>query len=418
MSNLFAMIFEQSQAWFRRAAAVIPGGIYGHAAPAVTVPGAVPYYAARGEGCRYWDVDGNEFIDLMCGYGPLVLGYHHAEVEAAVGAARARGACFNHPTALMVELAERLTERIDFAEWAVFAKNGSDLTTWAVRVAREVTGRSRILKVRGAYHGAHAWCSPGVGGLIAEDRAQVGEFGWNEVEELERWFAGGGGAEVAAVVVTPFHHPAYADSELPTAAFVAVVNEVCRRHGALLVLDDVRCGFRLSSGGSHGVYGFEPDLAVYCKAMGNGHPISACVGKGVHKVAASRVFLTGSYWNDPAPMAAALTVLEVVARDGVPAQLEQRGRRLVDGLLELGRKYGVGLKESGPVAMPYVRVAEDPAFMRTQRWAGLAAERGVFLHPHHNWFLGAAHGEADIDEALTRLGASLAALAEEECGGG
>ncbi|MBW8780841.1 MAG: aminotransferase class III-fold pyridoxal phosphate-dependent enzyme [Verrucomicrobia bacterium] len=403
------MNFEKSHALFRRAARVIPGGIYGHTTPAVTVPGAFPYYAVDGNGCRYRDADGNEFIDFMGGYGPLVLGYCHPEVEAAADAARHHGACFNHPTPVMVELAEYLVERIDFADWAVFAKNGSDLTTWAVMVAREVTGRPKILKVAGAYHGADAWCTPGLHGLIPEDRAHIHDFPWNDVSALEALFTRHRG-RVAGLVLTPFHHPAYADSQLPSSEFVAAANRLCREHGALLILDDVRCGFRLSVDGSHSVYGYEPDLAVYCKAIANGHPISACVGRAGHQAAASRVFLTGSYWNDPAPMAAALATLKIIARDDVPARLARLGQKFVDGFLALGVKHGLPLVASGPPAMPYVRVADDPSFLRTQRLCAAAVAQGVFLHPHHNWFIGAAHTEAEIDEALRRLDHALRPL--------
>ncbi|NJL33617.1 MAG: aminotransferase class III-fold pyridoxal phosphate-dependent enzyme, partial [Chloroflexaceae bacterium] len=265
---------EQSRRWFARAERVIPGGIYGHTSPVVLVPGAFPSYAAEGHGCRYTDVDGNEYIDFMCGYGPVLLGHRHAEVEAAAEAARRKGTCFNHPTPLMVELAEALVGVVDFADWAVFAKNGSDLTTWCLQVAREATGRAKVFKARGAYHGTHAWCAPGHGGQIAEDRAQVAEFAWNDAGGLEELFRRHAG-KVAALILTPFHHPAYGDSELPSSEFVAAANRLSREHGVLLVLDDVRCGFRLAEAGSHGVYGYEPDLAVYCKAMANGYPISA-----------------------------------------------------------------------------------------------------------------------------------------------
>ena len=400
------MNFDQSHALFRRAAAVIPGGIYGHTTPAATVPGAVPYYAAQGRGCRYRDVDGNEFIDFMGGYGPLILGYHHPEVEAAADAARRLGAAFNHPTPLMVGLAEKLTARIDFADWAVFAKNGADLTTWSIMVAREVTGRPKILKIHGAYHGTHAWCTPGHGGLLPEDRAHIHDFPFNDIASLEALFALHRGS-VAGLILTPFHHPAFADSELPTPEFVATANRLCREHGALLILDDVRCGFRLSIDGSHSVYGHTPDLAVYCKALANGHSISACVGRAAHKAAASRVFLTGSYWNDPAPMAAALATLDIIARDHIPEKLARSGRRFVDGLLALGEKRGVPLVASGPPAVPFVRVADDPSFLRTQNLCAAAVAQGVFLHPHHNWFISAAHTDADIDEALARLDLAL-----------
>ncbi len=403
------MSYEQSQALFRRAAAVIPGGIYGHTTPAATVPGEMPYFASRGQGCRYTDVDGRDYIDFMCGYGPLVLGYHHPEVEAAADTARARGACFNHPTDLMVALAEKLVARVDFADWAVFGKNGSDLTTWAVMVAREVTGRPKILKAAGAYHGTHAWCTPGHGGLIPEDRAHVHDFPWNDVERLTRLFQAHRG-QVAALVLTPFHHPAYADSQLPTPEFVTAANCLCREHGALLVLDDVRCGFRLGAGGSHQKFGYEPDLSIYCKAIANGHPISACVGKKTHQAAASRVFLTGSYWNDPAPMAAALAVLDIVEREKLAARLDLLGQRFVRGFIALGKKHGCPMIASGPAAMPYVRVEGDASFVRTQELCAAAAREGVFLHPHHNWFLGAAHTEADIDEALERIDRAFARL--------
>jgi glutamate-1-semialdehyde 2,1-aminomutase len=403
------MNFTASQALFRRAAAVIPGGISGHTTPAATLPGEVPYFAAEGFGCRYRDVDGNTFIDFMGGYGPMVLGYRHPEVEAAADEARARGAAFNHPTPLLVELAEKLVGRVDFADWAVFAKNGADLTTWAVMVAREVARRPKILKIAGAYHGTHAWSTPGHGGLIPEDRAHLHEFPFNDTAALEALFDRHRG-QVAGLILTPFHHPAFADSALPSPGFVAACNRLCREYGALQILDDVRCGFRLTTDGSHTLYGYEPDLAVYCKALANGHPISAAVGRAAHRPAASRVFLTGSYWNDPAPMAAALATLDIVERDRVPERLERIGGRFVEGFLALGERRGLPLVASGPPAMPYVRVKDDPSFLRTQRLCAAAVAEGVFLHPHHNWFISAAMTETDIDDALGRLDRALAAV--------
>ena len=146
--------FSRSLALFERAARVIPGGITGHCHPAATIPLDSPYYAVRSEGCRYWDADGNSYLDFLCGYGPNVLGAHHPEVEEAADRQRAQGDCFNHPTPVVIDLAERLVSLVDFAAWAVFGKNGSDMTTWALQVAREHTGRKKILMVNGAYHGS------------------------------------------------------------------------------------------------------------------------------------------------------------------------------------------------------------------------------------------------------------------------
>jgi glutamate-1-semialdehyde 2,1-aminomutase len=277
-------------------------------------------------------------------------------------------------------------------------------------VAREATGRPKILKIRGAYHGTAAWCTPGHGGLIPEDRAHIHDFPFNDVAALEALFAAHRG-HIAGLILTPFHHPAFADSILPTPEFIAACNRLCREHGVLQILDDVRCGFRLSTDGSHTVYGYQPDLAVYCKALANGHPISACVGRATHKAAASRVFITGSYWNDPAPMAAALATLDIIAREQVPQKLALLGQRFVDGFLALGEKHGIPLLASGPPAMPYVRVKDDPSFLRTQQLCAAAVANGVFLHPHHNWFINAAMTESDIDDALARLETAFRALA-------
>lgn len=402
----------QSMAIFARAAQVIPCGIYGHTAPALTVPGAMPYFAARAEGCRYWDVDGREYIDYMCGYGPIVLGYNHPEVESAVRAEQDKGVCFNHPTERLVELAEALVSRIDFADWAVFGKNGSDMTTWAVQVAREHTRRKKIFLAAGAYHGIDPWCTPGHGGLIEEDRTHIHRFTWNRPETLADLFDRHPGS-VAAVVLTPYHHPIYRDSEMPSPDFIRAVHELCREHRALLILDDVRAGFRLHPGGSHRVFGWQPDLACYCKAIANGHPLSAAVGRGELRPAAARVFLTGSFWNSPGPMAAALKTIELLETTGAYESMAQAGQRLMDGLVRVGAEAGFVVRPSGPPAMPFMTFANDRDLRKTRAFAKLAAARGIFLHPHHNWFVCAAHRNADIDETLERAAQAFRALPDE-----
>lgn len=404
--------FTQSKALFERASAVIPGGIYGHASPAATVPGAFPYFAKSAEGCRYKDVDGNEYIDFMCGYGPIFLGYKHPEVDAAAAEAQQTGDCFNHPTEYSVQLAEKFVETIEGADWAVFGKNGSDMTSWAIRVAREHTGRKRIAKVTHAYHGIDPWCVPGYGGVILEDRSQIDNFYWNDLQSLEKLIAKYG-HNLAAIVLTPFHHPAFDDSVLPSPEFVEAINTRCSEHDIVLILDDVRGGFRLHPNGSHCRYGFKPDLMCYSKALGNGYPISACAGAKKLKIAASKTFLTGSFWNAAAPMAAALKTLEIAEREKVADQLEVQGQRLIDGMLEIGEANCLPLQASGPPAMPYVRVANDPSFHKQQALCAAAIQNGLYLHPHHNWFLCAAHTAQVIDESLERFEATAKELTKE-----
>ena len=403
--------FAKSRALFERASEVVPGGIYGHVTPALLEPGESPYYAARAQGCRYEDVDGNAYLDFMCGYGPIVLGHGHPEVEEAVTRARAAGVCLNHPTETMVELAERLVGLIDFADWAVFAKNGSDVTTWCVQVAREATGRRKILTVEGAYHGWAPWCTPGHGGLLEEDRAHIAQFRWNDSQSLQDAVTRHAG-DIAAVMLTPFHHPMYVGSTLPDPEFVEAVNTVCEHEGILLIVDDIRGGFRINLNGSHREFGFTPDLGCYCKALANGYPISAAVGSARLKAAASRVFLTGSYWNGPAEMVAALATLHIIERDDVVGQLRERGTRFMRGLESAAGRAGFDVQLTGPPALPFMTFADDPGYRLRHAFARRCFRAGLFLHPHHNWFLCAAHDDQAIAEALATATQVFEQLAE------
>ncbi len=405
--------FPRSRALFERAAAVIPCGIYGHTAPAAALPGAFPYYAARAQGSRYWDVDGHEYIDYLCGYGPVILGHQHPEVEEAAARQQREALCVNHPGPIMVELAEYLVSQVSFSAWGVFGKNGSDMTTWAVQVAREHTRRRKVLKVAGAYHGIDPWCTPGHAGLIEEDRAHIHEFRWNDLDSFEsrlREFRG----DIAAVILTPFHHPAFGASEMPKPEFWPTIEAACRREGIVLILDDIRAGFRLDLGGSHTVFGFEPDLICFCKALANGHALSATLGRHELRVAASKVFLAGSYWNSPPAMAAALACLKILKRDDAVSHLRLLGTRLMDGLVAAGARQGYEVIASGPPAVPFLTFAEDPDLRRRQRFCAEVTRRGALFHPHHNWFLSTAHTALDIDETLRIADEAFALLRESE----
>jgi len=405
-------LFPKSMEWFARASKVIPAGIYGHAAPAAMVPLSFPYYAARAEGCRYWDVDGRECLDFLCGYGPMILGHHHPEVEEAADRQRRLGDCFNHPTPVMVELAERLVALVDFADWAVLGKNGSDMTTWAVQVAREFTGRKKVLRARQSYHGSHSWCTPGHGGLIDEDRMHVHEFVWNDlnsVEDLAKKYRG----QIAGLIITPFLHPPFMDSELAVPGFLTGLQGICRKEGIVFILDDVRAGFRLDLGGSHRYFGFEPDLICFSKALGNGHPISATLGRQELRVAASKVFLTGSFWYGAVPMAAALACLRVLERDAVAAHVLKMGKILTEGLQAGAARHGLQVRISGPPSLPFMKFSNETNLLRQQRFCAEAVRRGVFFHPHHNWFISGALQEADVQQALKVADEAFGVVREE-----
>lgn len=399
--------FERSDALFRRAARVIPRGIYGTRGPLLVVPGSYPLFAARGRGAHYWDADGNRYIDYLCGFGANVLGYADPAVDAAARAADGAGFGFNHPTAALVELAEFLTARISGMDWALFGKNGSDVTTYALQVAREHTGRRTVLKAAGAYHGSHPWATPGHAGLTAADRAHVRDFTWNDHAGMEALVAAHARG-LAAVIVTPYHHPLFADSEFSENGFLQRLCALARQHGAVVISDDVRVGFRASLDGSHTVFDFTPDLACYSKAIANGYPLAACMGDRRLLAAAGAVFTTGTFWMQQGPMAAALACQRRLEEIDAVAIMEQRGRQLTAGLQQVASRHGERFHVSGLPAMPKLRFAGESDFMRFQRFCAAATRRGAYFHPYHNWFLSAAHSAEDIERTIDIADAALA----------
>jgi glutamate-1-semialdehyde 2,1-aminomutase len=392
--------FRKTEALFARAQKVVPGGIYGHQSPAMLVPGAYPYFFARGQGAHVWDVDGNQYIDLMCSYGPIVLGHNHAKVDEAARRQAADGNCFNGPGRVWVELAEHLVQLTPWAAWTVFAKNGSDVCTWALEVARAATGRRKVLAAKGAYHGTHAWCTPIPTGTTAEDRAHVVGYRYNDLDSVDAALAAHAG-DVAAIMVSPFRHDAFHDQEMPAPGFLPGLRDRCDRLGAVLVLDDVRAGFRLHLGGSGEAVGLQPDLTCYCKALGNGYPIAACVGREALRDAAGRVFFTGSYWTSAVPMAAALACIQELEASGGIAYMARIGTELRTGMERQAAAHGLAIRHTGPPAIPFVTfVADEGSFERSRIFAAACASHGVYLHPHHNWFLSTALGEADVARVL------------------
>src|SRR5213593_4180520 len=401
--------FRETQALFARALAVVPGGIYGHQTPAMLVPGAYPYFFARGDGARIWDVDGHEYLDLMCSYGPIVLGHNHPRVEEAARHQAAEGNCFNGPGRVWVELAEHLVALTPWAAWAAFAKNGSDVCTWATEVARAATGRKKVLAAAGAYHGAHAWCTPVPDGTTPEDRAHVVPYRYNDLASVDAALAQHVG-DVAAIMVSPFRHDAFHDQEMPAPGFLPGLRERADRLGVVLVLDDVRAGFRLHLGGSGEHVGLQPDLACYSKALGNGHAIAACLGREALREAATRVFFTGSFWTSGVAMAAAAACLEELEASAAVEHMAHLGTHLRTGLERQGAAHGLPVRVTGPPAIPFMTfVADEGSFARSRAFAAACAAGGVYLHPHHNWFLSAALTESDMGRILDVTDAAFAA---------
>lgn len=406
--------YPRSEMLLNRACAVIPGGVWGHNRfPAVLDPGHYPWFASEGKGARFRDVDGHSYIDYMCGYGAMVVGHAHPVVDAAAVDASRSGVCLNHPIELPVAFAEQMCQLIEGADWCAFGKNGSDATWIAVLVARAYSGRQRLICVEGAYHGSQgwcAWCNPGSGRLI-EDADAVIRVPWNNVSALEcaldaHW------DEVAAIVITPFHHPIPGPAAMPAPGWLDAIHRAREAYGILLVVDDVRAGFRLGLQGSHAFFGIRADIVCFSKAIANGWPLAAVTGRGKFRTAAESVFAAGTFWNDPAGMAAALATIRILKEENGVSRMAALGTRLRDGLVALSNCFGVALEVTGPPAIPTVTIQDDTNGTLMRLFARKMVECGSFVHPSHNWFLSAAHTAHDIDESLHHARTAFAAVVE------
>ena len=381
-----------------RAAAVIPGGMHGHMS-AGALPPEYPQFYRRSEGSHVWDVDGNEYVDLMCSFGPVVLGHKHPKVEQAVAAQRAEGDTQAGPAACMVEAAELLVDRVAHADWAMFAKNGTDATTICLMVARAATGRGTVLAASGAYHGSAPWCTPGLEGVTPQDRANLAYYQFNDIASVEQAARDADG-DVAAVIVSPFKHDAGFDQELVDPGFARQLRALCDRIGAVLIMDEVRAGFRLNDGGSWEPIGVAPDLSAWSKAIGNGYPLAAVLGSGSLSEAASRIFVTGSFWFQAVPMAAAIATITAIRDEGAVPAMESIGTKLRDGIERQALAAGVTVFQTGPAQMPNLRFADDRRFAKARVFCGSVVDHGVIVHPRHNWFVSAAHTDHDVERVL------------------
>lgn len=408
MTHLPTYDTSKSQTLYERARSVIPKGVHGHYGYAVT--DGSPVFFDRATGSRFTDIDGNEYIDWMCAYGPMILGYGHPAVEEAAGRQMAAGNTVSLAAPVMVELAERLVDQIQGADWALFGKNGADATSLAVMVARAATGRRMVIKVDGGYHGSAPWMqTPGNSGTVAGDHDLVINVAWNDAAAVRQAIADHPG-DVACFISSPYHHPAFADSEAPADGYWSAVEQACRADGVALIVDDVRAGFRIDLAGSHAAYGFQPDLMCFGKALGNGHPIAALTGSDAFRQAATDTFYTGTQFFNAAPMAAALATLDELEKIDGAERISDIGRQLNAGLIDVAASHGYNLVVSGVPGMPYYRNGGDGGFRRHTAWVAQCVARGVYLLDYHNNFVSAVHTEEDLRRTWAVADQAFAAL--------
>jgi glutamate-1-semialdehyde 2,1-aminomutase len=422
---------QRSQEMFERAQRVMAGGV----STAFRVSERpVPLFFEGSAGGRLRDVDGNEYVDFVCGYGPIVLGHANERVLEAVARAASAYQQVGGQNPLELELAELLCEHVPSYELVRIGLSGSEAIQAALRLARGATGRPLVVKFAGHYHGWFDSVFAGTGSLPPTLPETAGQsvsaladtvvIEWNDLDRLEALFATAGD-RIAAVVMEAI--PCNQGVLEPAPGYLEGVRELTQRNGTVLIFDEVITGFRLGLGGAQAQVGVTPDLTVTAKAMGNGFPVSAFGGRRelMELVASNKVVHAGTFNAGGVSVAAALATIEQLAEhDGVLyTQMAARGRRLMEGLAAAAAAAGVPLQLRGPGQVFFAWISEPPVdsyrdhraadHAAYARFAEALSRQGVRVIPAGRWYLNAAHTDEDIDVAIAaaqRAFAELAAL--------
>jgi glutamate-1-semialdehyde aminotransferase len=399
---------EKSLALFEEAKRLSPGGVMGIRRPYNFVVGEYPIFIDRGYGGHIVDVDGNDYIDMLCGYGPIVLGYVEPEINQAVIERMAKGFCFALVQPEQNELEKRLIELIPSAEQAILVKTGSDATSAAVRIARAATGRDKILRC--GYHGWHDWCVEVHGGVPDAVQALTIEFAYGDAASLAKKLGEHRG-QVAGVVLTPVGHPLGEPVVLPPPGYLEAVRDLCREEGVVLVFDEIRTCFRVSMGGAQERFGVTPDLTTVGKAMANGYPISAVVGRrDLMQVLEKQAFISSTFFPNSLEIVAALKTLEILQRERVPDLLWERGTRFLGELRRVVDASGQPVQVSGVPVMPFLTFDRRDSQYKERRthFYTECIRAGLFVQPYHHWYINYRHTDDDLARAVSIVENALA----------
>jgi len=415
MKEIEKLNITKSRKLFEEAIGLVPGGVLGARKPTDFIDGEYPIFLETGKGCRLTDVDGNEFIDFLCGYGPIILGYREEEVDEAVyKQIKDKGFCFTLTQKYQNLLAKKLTELVPSSELSIFLKTGSDATTASIRIARAYTSKLKVMRC--GYHGWHDWCVEMKGGVPSKLYEDVFEFQYNNLDQLEDLMATHGD-ETAAIIMTPFGHPNHQKMQIPNSGFLEGVREIADRYGAVLIYDEIRTCFRLSMGGAQKLYAVTPDLTILGKAIANGYPISVVTGKkDVMMAAADKLFISSTFFPNSDAFVAALKTIEILERDNVLGNIWEKGERFLTKIQAVIEKHDVGAELTGVAPMFYITFKKDEIGAhkgkRTDFYTQLI-RRGFFFSPYHHAYISFRHTEEDLDLTLSAIDESLAFVKEK-----
>ncbi|MFT5444163.1 MAG: glutamate-1-semialdehyde 2,1-aminomutase [Myxococcota bacterium] len=429
------MTLKRSRALLERATKTIPGGVNSPVRAYGSV-GGVPPFIDRGKGCHVWDVDGNEYIDFVGSWGPLILGHAYPPVLRAIRETMRNGTSFGAPTEIEIELAEEICKIVPSIDKVRMVSSGTEATLSAIRLARGATGRSRILKFDGCYHGHSDGLlvgagsgvatlgipgSPGVPAAMTELTVQAP---FNDLEAVadafKRW-----GDDLACVIVEPI--AGNMGFIAPVPGFLEGLRQLCSDNGAILIFDEVMTGFRVHRGCAQTLFGVTPDLTCLGKVVGGGMPAAAYGGRRdlMEQIAPEgNIYQAGTLSGNPLAMAAGLETLRQLGRDGVYKKLTARAQQFSKGLVKIAKEEGVAFSAASAGGMMGFFFHEGPVnnfldakaanIERFTRFFTVMLEGGVYLAPSafEAGFVSLAHKKSDIDAALETARVALKAAAE------
>ncbi len=399
---------------YEEALKLIPGAILGIRRPYNFVEGEYPIFFESAKGGKVIDVDNNEYIDMLCAYGPIILGHREEEVDnAVINQIQNKGFCMSLTQQVQNKLATKLRELIPCCEKMVFMKLGSDATTAAVRVARAYTQRTKILHC--GYHGWHNWSSQvhgikaGIPSKLYEDIYGFEYNNLNQVENLIKQM----GDDIAAIILTPINTPGGNEVEMPKKGYLEGIRELATENGSILIYDEIRTGFRVDMGGAQKRLGVIPDLSAFGKAMGNGYPISALVGKTeIMDVLVEDVFLSSTFFPNSLAQVASLKTIEILEREKVLDNINEKGMRFAKRIKESIEDTKIQATFSGEPWMPYITFQRDSnniyKKLREEFYRQLI-RRKVFLQPYHHGYICYRHSNEDLNYAADMIEESLKA---------
>jgi len=414
---------KRSQVLFQRAQRVIPAGVNSPVRAFGSV-GGVPPFIQRGRGAQVWDADGRAYIDYVGSWGPLIVGHAHPEVVSAAQQAAERGLSFGAPTEQEVELAELLCRLMPSLEQVRLTSSGTEATMSAIRLARGHTGRHKIVKFEGCYHGhvdallvkagsgALTFGQPSSAGVPPSTAADTLVLEYNNETAVNHAFEQGGDA-IAAVIVEPV--AGNMNVVAPRPGFLESLRALCTRHGALLIFDEVMTGFRVALGGAQALYGVKPDLTTLGKVIGGGLPVGAFGGRrDIMRAIAplGPVYQAGTLSGNPVAVAAGLATLKLVQAAGFYDHLTAATRALCEGVARAAQDHGVPFSAAGVGGMfgLYFRATPPASFAEVMQCDREAFNRffhamlaaGIYLAPsaYEAGFVSSAHGVAEIERTV------------------